>query len=195
MSAPPFPNDYQLRLVAESHSKACLVCFKPTTSVLVAANSADFFYICPSHLNDETFSSAIHPESYTKLLGDKADLEKKIVAANEKADANKPYSWNKIMTSMGWKNEKNQDKEATTDESKAKEKTYEALLAEAADLKKQLATLNDAIATFKFKNYRLNADIYKMRINSHIQAKVRAKRQQEIQSGSIFPSAPTNSLQ
>lgn len=194
MSAPPFPNEYQLRLVAESNSKSCLVCYKPTTSVLLAGNSADFFYICPGHLKDESFSTPIHPEAYTKHLGDRSELEKKIVVANEKADASKPYSWNKIMTSMGWKNDKKQEEQPESEESRAKEKTYEALLAEASDLKKQLATLNETIATFKFKNYRLNADIYKMRINSHIQAKVRAKRQQEIQSGSIFPSAPTNSL-
>lgn len=195
MSTPPFPNEYQLRLVAESNAKACLVCYKPTTSVLLAGNSADFFYVCPGHLKDESFSIPIHPDSYTKLLSEKAELEKKVVEANSKADANKPYSWNKIMTSMGWKSEKKLEEDSKSDDAKVKEKTYEALLDEASDLKKQLATLNDNISTFKFKNYRLNADIYKMRINSHIQAKMRAKRQLEIQSGSIFPSAPTNSLQ
>lgn len=195
MSVPPFPNEYQLRLVANSDSKACLVCYKPTTCVLLAGNKADFFYVCEAHLKDELFSTPVHPEAYKKLQNDAKDLEVKITAADEKAEANKPYSWNKIMTSMGWKNTKEPDAKSDNPETKTKEKTYEALLAELMDLKKQLATLKDSIATFKFKNYTLNGDIYKMRVNSHLQARARAKRQQEMQNPSFFPSAPTSSLQ
>lgn len=194
MSAPPFPNDYLLRLVAESDSKACLICYKPTTSVLLAGNKGDFFYVCPGHLKDESFSRPIHPESYTKLLNEQKELEKKIVTANEVAEANKPYSWNKIMTSMGWKTDKKSEDTTKSAETQAKEKTYEALLAELNELKKQLATLKESITGFKFKNYKLSGDIYKMRINNHIQARVRAKRQQEMHNPSFFPSAPTNNL-
>lgn len=194
MSAPPFPNEYLLRLVADSDSKACTVCYKPTTSVLVASNQGDFFYICPAHLKDGSFSSPIHPESYAKLLTEEKELEKKVVVANETAEANKPYSWNKIMTSMGWKSTKTTEEASKDAETKTKEKTYEALLAELIELKKQLATLKESIANFKFKNYKLNGDIYKMRINNHIQARVKAKRQQEMQDPSFFPSAPTTNL-
>lgn len=190
MSAPPFPNDYQLRLVSASDAKACLVCYKPTSCVLLLANKTDFFYVCESHLKDELFSKPVHLDAYKKILGDITELETKIVAANEKAEANKPYSWNKIMTSVGWKS----DKKDESKETKEKDQTYEQLLAELAELKKQLAALNEQKLLFKFKYFTLNADIYKMRINSHLQAKIRAKRQAEMQNPLFFPQAPTNQL-
>lgn len=40
MSAkPPFPNTYHLRLVAASSAKACWVCYKPSTSVLITPDN------------------------------------------------------------------------------------------------------------------------------------------------------------
>lgn len=200
MSA-PFPNDYQLRLVANSDSKPCHVCYKPSTSVLLAANNADFFYICPAHLKDETFCSCVHSEAYTKLLNEKRELEKKVVDASEAAEAHKPYSWNRIVTSMGWsdkKEETNKDKKEDNKEKKdepQKAKTYEALMTELDVLKRQLSAVKESIASFQFKRFTLHSDIYKMRINSYLQARARTRRQQEIHSDLFFPSAPSSALQ
>ena len=48
-------NVWHLRKVAENASKACWICYKPTTSVLITPNNKDFFYICPGHLLDKGF--------------------------------------------------------------------------------------------------------------------------------------------
>lgn len=54
MSA-PFPNLYTHRKVAETSSKACDICYKPSTSVLITPDKKDFFYVCPIHLKDRYF--------------------------------------------------------------------------------------------------------------------------------------------
>lgn len=195
----PFPNDYACRAVAEKDAKACTVCYKPTCTVLLSSNKADFFYICPAHLKDPTFATPVHPEEYTKLVKERGRLETEVKRANEAAEAVRPYSWNKLMTNIGWNENKTAadgEKAAkdTEKDTKDKKSTYEDMIAKANALKKEWADANDAVATFKFRNYTLDGAMYKSRLNGVIQAKVRQKRQQQIQDGSLFPSAPTTSL-
>lgn len=82
----PFTNVYHLRTVADASSKACYVCYKPSTKVLITPDNKvgvtgflntwekikpsyatcspckslqDFFYVCVSHLSDRGFASAV----------------------------------------------------------------------------------------------------------------------------------------
>lgn len=197
--AAPFPNDYTCRLVAPADAKACTVCYKPTSTVLLAANKADFFYVCPLHLKDKTFASPVIPQEYLQLLKDKTDLEAKVRKANADAEAVKPYSWNKLMTNIGWSEnptaKASGDNDTTSDSSKTtKDKTYNDLVEASNELKKQLADITQSIAAYSFKKYTLESAVYKMRLSGLINSKIRAKRQQDIQSGSIFPAAPSASL-
>lgn len=195
-SQAPFPNEYQKRQVSESDAKACSVCFKPASTVLLSANKGDYFYICPSHLKDASFGTPIHPDMYTKLLETRKDTENQMKDALAKAEANRPYSWNKLVNSINWSKPKASDAkgEDPPKEDKDKNATYESLLAQLDKLKKQLADLDQQIAEFSFKNYQLHKDIYKMRVNNYIQAQWKIKRQKEMQDPSFFPQAPTGGL-
>lgn len=185
-----------MRLVADADAKPCNICYKPTCTVLVAATKNDFFYVCPMHLKDQALASPVHPESYKQLLNDKKDLEERIREANAKAEANRPYSWNKFAARLGFSEtpgkEDSQDKK-TQQESEPKPKdakTYQDYVGQANTLKKELAELSSSISSFQFKKYSLHSDFYKARLNAKAQAALRAKRLQEIQSGAIFPTAP-----
>lgn len=196
-SQPPFPNEYLKRQVSESDAKACSVCYKPASTVLLSSNQGDFFYICPSHLKDASFCTPIHPDAYNELLEKRKDIEKQAKDASVKAEANRPYSWNKLVNTINWNKAKPAEagKDAITPkEDKDKSVTYENLLAELDKLKKELAALDQQISTFSFKNYQLNKDIYRMRINGYIQAQWKIKRQKEMQDPSFFPQAPTGGL-
>lgn len=210
MSSAPFPNSYVSRLVAPSDSKACSICYKPTTTVLVSSNNADFFYICSSHLKDKAFAEPIHPDDYLAFKNEKNELESQLRSLNKKADLIKPYSWNKVMNNLGWSNsseegettkekhgsEKDElvSKSESFEASKAKKKSYEDLIKESKELGKKVTQLNDSIASFKFKNFKLDTNVYRMRINSVLQAQTRLKRQKEIQNPGFFPLTPTHEL-
>jgi len=66
-------NTWHHRKVAETAQKACMICFKPSSSVLITADSKDFFYICPAHLKDRNF--AVPTEDEAKALEDKKKKE------------------------------------------------------------------------------------------------------------------------
>lgn len=53
-----FSNRYIQRKVAENDARACFICYRPTTAVMVNEDgNVDFFYACPAHLDDPGFAS------------------------------------------------------------------------------------------------------------------------------------------
>ncbi|OBA19510.1 DUF1742-domain-containing protein [Metschnikowia bicuspidata var. bicuspidata NRRL YB-4993] len=207
MSAPPFPNEYRCRLVADSDSKPCTICFKPTSTVLLASNKADHFYVCPMHMKDKSFASPIILEDYTKLMSEKTRLENEVRLANSLADANRPYSWTKLMSNIGWsdpvqpRKENSEDKPKLDDAEssqakKQKQDTYEELVSQANSLKTKLADVNSSIAGFQFKHYALAKDVYKMRVNSSLQGRNRVQKQSpgEASKSVVFPSVPKSDI-
>lgn len=203
MSTTPFPNEYQARLVKDSDAKACAVCYKPASTVLLATNNGDFFYVCPSHLADASFATAIQPQAYLDLAKEQTSLESKVATARSKAEKSKPYAWTSIMNAVGYSKAKPDKKEASPSQAESEGKqtslnekqSYEQICAELEGFKKDLQGVKDQIARFQFKKYSLNDDIYKMRVNSHNQGKLRAKRQQKMQDPSFFPSVPSGTPQ
>jgi hypothetical protein len=177
----PFPNDYTLRRVAELDLKACTICFKPTSCVLLSANKVDFFHACEAHLGDSTFCTPEYPESYKELNAKKLELENKIRGLAKQIEQAQPYAWTKLMS--GWKKPPLEDKQEPDK------------LAKLEDEKKALTTELESVASqlkqTKVKDYKLDNGIYKLRIQNYVLARVRAKRQKEMQTPGFFPAAPT----
>lgn len=72
-------NIWHHRKVADTAAKGCLICYKPSSSVLITPDSKDFFYVCPSHLKDRNF--AVPTEDEAKAIADrkkKEELDKEI---------------------------------------------------------------------------------------------------------------------
>ncbi|CAG8176726.1 unnamed protein product [Penicillium nalgiovense] len=62
-------NVYHVRRVADTSAKACLICYKPSTSVMITPDNKDYFYVCPAHLQDKHFCSPIiNTEGQAKRL-------------------------------------------------------------------------------------------------------------------------------
>merc|ERR1712000_471135 len=74
MSA-PFPNLYTHRKVAEASAKACDICYKPSTSVLITPDKKDFFYVCVGHLKDRYFCTPKIDEEARKKKREQAMAE------------------------------------------------------------------------------------------------------------------------
>lgn len=214
MSNLPFENNYKLRKVAETDSRACSVCYKPTSAVLVSDNQKDFFYVCLTHLKDTGFSNPIYSderEEVTRKLKEKQDKVKIInFMINEKS---KSGTWNKIFSLAGsngaTKNqEKEKDKDNGNDTSKAKTSEANETKAKAEGLKKTVEDLQselrnvnrevDELSKKKLsleqnvKQYRLHHDIYRIRLSNHHKKLSSQKRAEQITSGLIFPSVPNN---
>lgn len=174
----PFKNDYILRKVAEPQLKSCTICYKPTPAVLVTADNLDFFYVCLNHLNDEYFATPILPDDYNDLkkqVSETTELLKLLELDISKA---KPSLFNNIP---GFK----------SDDSKDLALKYDNLIKEKEIHQKKLESLEEQIKNFKFKNYVLNDDMFKVRLRAYISKKMNEKRLKEISSENYFPSVPS----
>ncbi|RCK57923.1 hypothetical protein Cantr_06577 [Candida viswanathii] len=189
----PFPNKYQMRQVASSDSKACVICYKPATTVMLAEGNGDFFYTCQQHLQDDQFANAIHPQEYTDLVSLQKELTSKKTQLEKDVELEKPYIWNKVAGY--WKDDKK--KKLEDGESKAEEagSKYEKLKKELWDVTKELDEKTESILEFKFKQYKLNQDIYKNRLMAHQKKVYGQQRAAKIQQEGFFPSAPSHSLE
>ncbi|RYO63972.1 hypothetical protein AA0116_g3262 [Alternaria tenuissima] len=77
-------NLWHLRRVADNAAKACWICYKPSTSVLITPSNKDFFYICPGHLSDKGFCQPEADEA--KRIADQKkqdELDREIEAIKE----------------------------------------------------------------------------------------------------------------
>jgi hypothetical protein len=83
----PFPNTYHLRHVSPTSPRPCIICHKPSTSVLITPSSADFFYTCPGHLKDPTFCSPDPTEHAANLARAEAKRKEKLEAEKKKVIA------------------------------------------------------------------------------------------------------------
>lgn len=187
----PFPNDYTLRLVADSDQKPCFICYKPTTSVLLSLNSIDFLYTCPPHLKDPLFATPALLDDYNTLLTKKKDLETKLEKLNKEKELNKPYIWNKLSTYWD-KSEKN--KEKPKDGEAAPTDKYNQILADISTTQSELTTLSLEISNFKFKKFTLDKLFYKARITNYHNKKQGKVKVEKISKAGFFPSAPKTSL-
>lgn len=72
-------NIWHHRKVADTAAKACTICYKQSSSVLITPDNKDYFYICPSHLKDRNF--ALPSDDEVKAMEErkkKEDMDREI---------------------------------------------------------------------------------------------------------------------
>lgn len=185
--AGPFNNHYTCRQVAAKDSKACAICYKPTTTVLITDNQVDFFYVCSSHLSDAQFATAIKPTEYQDLVKKRVELESQIDKTTQERYKHKPFLWNKVW---GLKKPKEDAKEGDADSGDK----YAKLTKELEAQQKELEATKLSIASYSFKNYQLDDLMFKVRLNHHTQSQAARLRQQKIEQGGFFPEVPRHDV-
>jgi len=182
-------NLYHRRLVAESGAKACWICYKPSSTVLITPEQDDWFHICPGHLIDSKFAIAKDAEDLAEKRRKEA-LDKEIELVKKEFDE-------KVRKKLARRKEKEQEKgedkkkaeqkEASEDDKDEKEK--EEKLKELQKKKEPEKTKVDGPRVFE-----LQKNFYQMRLQKKRDAEAARKNRERLRTPGAFPSAPSGGL-
>ncbi|KAM0513266.1 hypothetical protein ACHAPE_007918 [Trichoderma viride] len=186
--AAPFANLYTQRKVAEAAAKACDVCYKPSTSVLITADKKDFFYICPVHLKDRNFCSPKIDEDAVKAKREKELAEEKEKLKKEYEEKQrKKKEKEKEKEKEKDKDKKDKDKKDDKDKDKDKEKKE--------DEKENEAEKSAGDETPKEEDeprvFELKSVFYQQRLQRKRQAETAKRDRERASQPNYFPSVPT----
>ncbi|KAL6692303.1 DUF1742 domain-containing protein [Trichoderma pleuroticola] len=188
--AAPFPNLYTHRKVAESAAKACDICYKPSSSVLITPDKKDFFYICPVHLKDRYFCAPKIDEDAIKAKREK-DL------AEEKDKLMKEYQ-EKQRKKKEKEKEKKKDKDKDKDKDEAKDKDKDKdkdKEKEKQETKDETEADTNGTETPKEEDeprvFELKSSFYQQRLQRKRQAEAAKRDRERASQPNYFPSVPT----
>ncbi|KAK9456438.1 VPS4-associated protein 1 [Dipodascopsis uninucleata] len=178
----PFKNVYHLRRVAETAQSPCMICYKPTSAVLVSEDGKnDFFYICQAHLTDSGFATPVINAAAEAAKRKKEELEKEIEKLKQEWDLKQKRK----------KKEKSSSKEDDNKEDdKIKEKKEKFEHKEQMEILEKQKEDQNKKSEQEQRIFNLNKAVYQMRVNNwkNIQ---RSKRTQELlRKPGGLPSVP-----
>lgn len=168
--------------------KSCVICYKPTSAVLITLNQKDWFYVCDIHLKDKHFAQLVYCDndgkdctsSYTKL---KTIVEEKTKRLNTlkriEEEKSQPGWLDKV-----WKTtNKNAEQEKKDESDAAPKETISDLEAECS-----LAKIN--LTQFERSNikYKLDSVFYKGRLMKDYKRQKEKAVMQQMEQGTLFPS-------
>ncbi|KAL6898563.1 DUF1742 domain-containing protein [Trichoderma evansii] len=185
--AAPFANLYTHRKVAEAAAKACDVCYKPSTSVLITPDKKDFFYICPVHLKDRNFCSPKIDEDAVKAKREKElaeETEKLKKEYEEKQRKKKEKEKEKEKEKDKEKDKKEKDK--AKDKDKDKEKKEDKGEDEEKSTGEETPKEEEEPRVFELKTV-----FYQQRLQRKRQAENAKRDRERASQPNYFPSVPT----
>lgn len=195
---PPFPNLYKVKHVADNASKACVLCYKPTNTVLITANKKDWFYVCGIHLKDKNYAkliycddSGVETESEWRAQCDKISklqCQIKILEREEKVKEDSKNSWLNSLPSWSSKKE---DKQEDQKEKESNEKDgVKKEIKNKEMLKLELKECEKGLLVFERENikYRLEKVFYRGRLLKDYKQKKQIEIEKKLASGTLFPS-------
>ncbi|KAB2575073.1 hypothetical protein BFW01_g8307 [Lasiodiplodia theobromae] len=185
-------NVWHHRRVADAQAKACWICFKPSSSVLITPDNKDFFYICPGHLKDRGFCE---PE---------ADEAAALAEKKKKEDMDREIQKIKEEYEEKQRRKKERRKEKDADKAKDKEKDKEEKKDEEEQDKKDEKERDDKIKALSNPDqaktddgpriFTLHKNFHQMRIKRIRDADAARRNRDRLANPSTFPSVPTGDL-
>ncbi|OBT83193.1 hypothetical protein VE02_07725 [Pseudogymnoascus sp. 03VT05] len=172
-----FPNIYTHRKVADTASKPCDICFKPSTSVLVVPENKDFFFVCPGHLKDKGFCTPIIDEAAVvakkkKEMEDEVERVKKEFEEKQKKKKEKEKEKEK---------EKDKDKKDEDKKEKGEEKKDD-------DTKRPDTTSQEPEEEPRV--FALQKAFYQKRLDRKRAGEIAKRNRERFQNPNLFPSVP-----
>ncbi|KAL2073204.1 hypothetical protein VTL71DRAFT_10528 [Oculimacula yallundae] len=172
-----FANIYTHRKVADTASKACEICYRPSTSVMVAPENKDFFYVCASHLKDKGFCNPI--------------IDEAAVAAKKKKEMDAEVE--RLKKEFEEKQKKKKEKEAAKEKEKDKDKdkdSDEKAKDKKTDEKKKPDESTPAAIEEEPRVFALQKTFYQQRIEKKRNAEIAKRNRDRLQNPNLFPTVP-----
>ncbi|KAK5171267.1 uncharacterized protein LTR77_004411 [Saxophila tyrrhenica] len=181
-------NLYHRRLVAESGAKACWICYKPSSTVLITPDQDDWFHICPGHLKDRKF---VLPKDEEDLAEKKRqeELEKEIEVVKKEFEE-------KMRKKLDRRRQKEYEKEGKKEEKKDEAKDDEKDEKEKEDKLKELEKKKEpAKAVVEGPRvFELHKNFFQMRQQKKRDAEMAKRQRERLRNGSAFPAVPGGNL-
>ncbi|KAJ4352681.1 hypothetical protein N0V95_004065 [Ascochyta clinopodiicola] len=185
MSKAPFENTWHHRKVAETASKPCNICFKPTSSVLITPNNKDFFYVCIGHLSDRGFCQPDAEEA-----AGIAERRKKEEMDREIEKVKKEYEEKQRLKKEKRKaKDKDKDKETKSNEEEEDKKDEKA---KEDKIKELSQSSGNTTADSGARIYHLSKSFYQMRLDKLRNAEIAKRNRERLHNPANFPSVPNN---
>ncbi|KAF7946651.1 hypothetical protein EAE96_009643 [Botrytis aclada] len=167
-----FPNIWNHRKVADTASKPCEICYKPSASVLITPENKDFFYVCPSHLKDKGFATPITDEA--------------AIAAKKKKEMDDEIARVKQEFEEKQKRKKEKESEDKKDEAKKDEKKTD----EKEKPDTPVSPSPSPTADEKPRVFSLKKSFYQQRLDKKRQAEIAKRNRERLQNPNLFPQVP-----
>ncbi|KAJ5501460.1 hypothetical protein N7453_006277 [Penicillium expansum] len=185
-------NVYHVRRVADTSAKACLICYKPSTSVMITPDNKDFFYVCPAHLQDKHFCSPIvDTEGQAKRLKEEEMAKEIEKVKKEYEEKQRRKKEREKASSKDNKEEKDKGKDETKDKDASESNANDE-----KDRDDKIASIQKGSGTETKSDdspriFSLHKNFYQMRIDRLRNIEMAKRNQERLRQPSLFPSVPS----
>ncbi|KAJ5133912.1 hypothetical protein N7526_005277 [Penicillium atrosanguineum] len=184
-------NVYHLRRVADTSSKACLICHKPSTSVLITPDNRDFFYVCPAHLQDRHFCSPIINAEAEAARRKEEEMAKEIEKVKKEYEDKQKRK--KERAAKDGK-EKKDDKDEGKSKEEEKERDSKGDEKDRDDKIDSIRKAGESKADDSQRVFALHKNFYQMRIDRLRNIEMAKRNQERMKNPALFPSVPKRDL-
>ncbi|KAK2763986.1 hypothetical protein FQN54_009605 [Arachnomyces sp. PD_36] len=184
------PNIWHHRKVADSSAKACYICYKPSTSVLITPDNRDFFYTCPSHLKEKGFCSPIIDAEAEAAKKKKEEMDKEIEAVKKEFEEKQKKKKGKKKD----KKDEDEGKKGKSEEDEGKKEEKERDDKIAAIQKAGGESGSKAGDDDSPRVYSLHKNFYQMRIDRLRNIEIAKRNRERLRDPTSFPTAPKGDI-
>lgn len=202
-------NEYTKRKTALKDMQPCIICQKPTSTVLYDSSGPDWIFTCDIHLLDNPqFVTPSYSEEYHRTVKRVNELQQKVNQSNGKRNANE--SWDFWVSKYLYKKKEDKMKEDQEDTNRVDlvsndDASTDSMAASIADIRREYSQALDKMTELQRNNkkYKLSKTMFEFRLQKRRQQEIALARQkkeaenysntdpEELTKKFNFPSTPT----